>query len=205
MISTVSTSPRTAAKPYSVTMAGPAAVAEPKGGAGVMGGMGDTLQLGASLAHLYNGAKTAIDGGKALRPDATKLINSAKKLKGNGILDSMKGLATGSLAFAKRSAIFAGAISVVSNGYKLMNRQISFGQFGSNVVGDTIGGFAGGAGGAVASAIGLAALGAFGVTGTIATIGGVVAGFVGYTLAENMVRRTGLFKQITGTVRNALS
>lgn len=203
MISTVSTSPRTTAAPYSVTTA-QAAVAEPKGGGlSVMGG--DTLKLGASLAHLYNGAKTAIDGGKALRPDANKLINSAKKLKGNGILDSFKGLATGSLAFAKRSAIFAGAISVVTNGIQLAQGRQSFGQFGSNVVGDTIGGFAGGAGGAVASALGLAALGAFGVAGTMATIGGVVAGFVGYTLAENLVRRTSLFKQITGTVRNALS
>lgn len=175
------------------------------GGLNILGGgLQGNIQTGASLAQLYNGAKTALDGGRALRPEANGIIKAVKGLKGNGLLSNAKDLVTGAMPFAQRSAIFSGAVSIVMNGMKLAQGQISFGTFGSRVVGDVIGGFAGGAGGAIGGAVGLSLLGMFGITGMVATIGGIAAGFGGYMLAENMIRKTGIFKTITGTIKNAM-
>lgn len=211
MIRSVATPPRlyaTATRPAAPTVARAAVVtgrgAEPTGSGFSLGGMGGHIKTAGSLAQLYNGFKTAMDGGRALKPDATRIIKSVKGLKGNGLLNSVKGVVTGALPFAQRSAVFAGAISIVTNGVNLAQGRISFGTFGSRVVGDIIGGFAGGAGGAIGGAVGLALLGTFGITGMVATIGGIAAGFGGYMMAENMVRRTGLFKTVTGTIKNAM-
>lgn len=186
------------------------AAAEPTGGGMIASAVtnlsngltqGNMIDTGARLAHLYNAGKTGLDGGKVAAKGLTGLVKSLKGLKGNGIFNGVKGIATGALPFAKRSAIFEGAISVVSNGIKLAQGQIRFNEFGARVVGDTSTGFVGGAGAAVAGGLALAFLP---ITGTLGTIVAGIAGIAGYSVASSAFKNSSIYKTLTKTVRNAL-
>lgn len=182
--------------------------AEPKGGGfSIAGSFGDTLNLGSSAAHLYNGFKTAVDGGKAVDADMLKVVKNLKNMKplSGGMKAALSNIAQGALRMGQRSAIFAGAISAATNGYRLWKKQIDLPTFGGRVVGDTAGGFVGGMGATVAAGIGFAILGGpIGLAGTALTIGGAIAGMAGYMLAENFFRKTGIFKSIVNTTRQML-
>jgi hypothetical protein len=182
--------------------------AEPRGGGfSIAGSFGDTLSLGSSVAHLYNGVKTSIDGGKAVDGDMVKVVKQIKNLKplSGGMKAALSNIGRTALSMGQRSAIFAGAISAVSNGYRFYKHQIDLATFGSRVVGDTAGGFAGGIGATIAGGIGMAILGGpIGLAGTALTIGGALAGMAGYVIAENTFRSTGIFRSIVNTVHQAL-
>jgi hypothetical protein len=200
MIRTVSSTPRLpVTRPAATTVR---AAVEPTGG-GVMSNLssGDMVQTGANLAHLYNAGKTGLQGGRVVNGAMGDIWKSLKGLKGNGIFNGMKELASGALPFATRSALFEGAISVISNGYRLAKGQIGFSEFGGRVVADSASGLAGGAGAAVAGGIALALLPFTGPVGTIIT---AVAGIAGYTVADNMFRNSKIYRATIGTVRNAL-
>lgn len=190
---------------YRAPMVRPA-VAEPTGG-GVISSLstgltkGNTVDTAAHLAHLYNAGKTGLQGGKVTGSAMSGLVNSVKGLKGNGIFSGLQGVFNGALPFAKRSAIFEGAISVVSNGIKLAQGQIRFNEFGARVVGDTSTGFVGGAGAAVAGGLALAFLP---ITGTLGTIVTGIAGIAGYALASSAFKQSSIYRTLTSTVRNAL-
>ncbi|HEY9722110.1 MAG TPA: hypothetical protein V6D47_08855 [Oscillatoriaceae cyanobacterium] len=188
------------------TTATPAATAaEPVGSGFHIQGFGDNLSLGSSLATLYNSGKTAMDGASQLGGDASQVVNGIKGVSGGDLFNGLEGLAKGAVPLAKRSAIFEGAVSVVTNGYKLATGRENVATFGSNVVGDTLSGAAGGFGGAIAGAIGTAALGALGVSGGLLTLGSIAVGMVGYSLTEKLFRNTNIFHSITNTVHQALS
>jgi hypothetical protein len=207
MINTVSSAPRlTAPRAQAGTVS--VASSEPKGGGfSTASSFGDTLNLGSSAAHLYNGVKTSIDGGKLIDGDVAKIAKNLKNMKplSGGMKAALSNIGSAALKMGQRSALFAGAISFASNGYKFYKKQIDLPTFGSRVVGDTAGGFAGGIGATIAGGIGMAILGGpIGLAGTALTIGGALAGMAGYVVAENMFRSTGIFKSIVGTVRSAL-
>lgn len=178
---------------------------EPIGGGFHIQGFGDKLSLGTSLATLYNSGKTAADGASQLGSDASQVVNGLKGVSGSDLFNGLEGLAKGAMPLAKRSAIFEGAVSAVTNGYGLLTGRENVATFGSNVVGDTLSGAAGGFGGAIAGAIGTAALGAIGLSGGFLTLGSIAIGMVGYALTEKMFRSTGIFHSITNTVHQALS
>lgn len=196
------TTPRTTATPVRAT------AAEPKGGGfSIAGGFGDTLNLGSSAAHLYNGYKSAVDGARAVDADMVKVVKNLKNMKplSGGMKAAIGNIASSALKMGQRSAIFAGAISAATNGYRLWKKQIDLPTFGGRVIGDTAGGFAGGIGATIAGGIGMAILaGPIGLAGTALTIGAAVAGMAGYMLAENMFRKTGIFKSIVNTTRQML-
>ena len=207
MINTVQGAPRT---PAPRTQAGTlkATSAEPRGGGfSIAGSFGDTLNLGSSVAHLYNGVKTSIDGGKAIDADVAKVVKNLKNMKplSGGMKAALGNIAGAALKMGQRSAIFAGAISFATNGYRFWKKQIDLPTFGGRVVGDPARGVAGGQGATVAAGIGMAILGGpIGLAGTALTIGGALAGMAGYMVAENMFRKTGIFKAIVNTTRQAL-
>lgn len=174
--------------------------------AGFGDSMGGIINTGSSLGHLYNGVSSALHGGKAAAGDVATIGKNVMKLNlfGSGMKGAVSGLANAALSTAKKSGVFAGAISLVANGYRFVKGQISFATLGARVVGDTASGFAGGAGAAVAGGIATAVLGAVGLTGGLLTIGGVAAGLVGYVMAENALRRTRIFQTVVNTVHSAL-
>jgi hypothetical protein len=205
MINTVSGAPRITPRPVgtkSVTSA------EPKGGGfSIAGSFGDTLNLGSSAAHLYNGFKTAVDGGKAIDGDVVKVVKNLKAMKplSGGMKAALSNIAQSALKMGQRSAIFAGAISAATNGYRLWKKQIDLPTFGGRVVGDAAGGFVGGMGATIAGGIGIAILGGpIGLAGTALTIGGAIAGMAGYMIAENYFRKTSIFKTVVNTTRQML-
>jgi hypothetical protein len=162
---------------------------------------GDMVQTGANVAHLYNAGKTGLQGGRVVNNAIGGLWKSLKNLNGNGIFTGIKNLAAETLPFATRSALFEGAISVVSNGYKMAKGQIGFGEFGGRVVADSASGLAGGAGAAVAGGLALALIPFGGAMGTIVT---AIAGIAGYSVAANMFRNSKIYRSVVGTVRGAL-
>ena len=205
MMNTVSSAPRVqATRAQAPTVK---AAAEPKGGGFSVAGFGDTLNLGSSVAHLYNGAKTSIDGGKAIDADVSKVWKNLKGMKplSGGMKSALGNIFSTGLKMGQRSAVFAGVVSAASNGYKLYKKQIDLPTFGGRVVGDAAGGFVGGVGATVAAGIGFAILGGpIGLAGTALTIGGAIAGMAGYMMAENFFRKTDLFKGIVNTTRQML-
>lgn len=206
MINTVSSAPRINT-PRTQSSTVRAASAEPTGGGfSIASSFGDNLNLGSSLAHLYNGVKTSIDGGKAIDSDVAKVAKQLKNMRplSGGMKAALSNIGKTALSMGQRSAIFAGAISAASNGYRFWKHQIDLPTFASRVVGDTAGGFAGGIGATIAGGIGMAILGGpIGLAGTALTIGGALAGMAGYVITENIFRNTSIFHSIVNTVHSA--
>lgn len=172
---------------------------QPQGGGFSLGG-GDMIDTGHSLAHIYNMAKTGIDGGRAVNPAFGSLFNALKNLRGNAIFSSLKGLVGATIPFLTRSALFEAAISAVANGIRLFQGRIGFGEFAGRVTADSLTGLAGGAGAAVGGAIVLALLP---FTGTMATIFAAIGGVAGYSVVAGMFRGSRIYNSIVGTVRGA--
>ncbi len=161
---------------------------------------GDWVDKGKSAAHLWNTAKTGIDGHAALGGELTSLFKAFKGVRGNAIFSSLKGLAGAAVPLMTRSAIFEAAISAISNGVRLAQGRIGFGTFAGRLTGDTMAGFVGGAGAAVAGSVALAILPATGLLGTI--IAGV-AGIGGYSFVSGMFKKSSIYRTVVGTVRDA--
>lgn len=203
MIRSVSSTPRPLpVRPQARPVATPVrAAVQPQGGGMSLGSTGNMIQTGGKLATWWNGASTGLRGGNVVNGAMGQIFQSLKRLNGNGLLNGLKGMASGALPYATRAGMFQGAVSVVTNGVKLAQGQIRFSEFGSRVVGDTMAGIGGGAAAAVAGALALAFLP---VTGTMATIVAGVAGIAGFALGDGMVRNTSLYRKVTGTIRNGL-
>ncbi len=169
-------------------------------------GMDGWINTGSSLAHLYNGVKTAIDGGKLADPPVTTAWRQLIRLRplSGSMKSAVMEIGNVAVSMGKRSALFAGAISAAVNGYRLVTGRIGLPQFGGAVVGDTLGGFAGGVGASVVGGIGFALLGGVGLSGIALTIGGALCGMVGYVMAENMLRGTRLYGTVVGWTQRAL-
>ncbi|MEB3284452.1 MAG: hypothetical protein VKN33_04110 [Candidatus Sericytochromatia bacterium] len=179
----------------------------PLGAVGASGGgivqsftQGDWVDQGRSLAHLWNAAKTGIDGKQALGGELSSLFRAVKGLRGNAFFSSLKGLAGAAMPLMTRSAVFEAAISAFSNGVRLAQGSIGFGTFAGRLAGDTMCGFAGGAGAAIAGATVLAILP---VTGVLGSIVAGVAGIGGYGLVAGMLRDSSLYRGVVGTIRDA--
>jgi hypothetical protein len=154
--------------------------------------------------NLANKAAVGFQGGAAVAPNISSIISAGKSFDLNGVFGGLKSIGSSALPFAKRSALIEGGLSVLTNGYALFKGQISLSTFGGRVTGDTMGGLAGGVGGAIASGVGIGLLGVLGVTGGLATVGGVVAGIVGYSLAEKWFRHTRIFQKAVSLVQGSL-
>jgi hypothetical protein len=172
------------------------------GGGGVRQALssGDVVDKGQALAHLYNAGRTGADGARALGGEVSSLWKALTNLRGNAVFSSLKGLAQASLPLMQRSAVFEAAISAASNGIRLFQGRIGFGEFAGRVTGDSMAGFVGGAGAALAGAVALALLPATGLLGTIVA---AVAGLGGYSLAAGWFRSSGIYRSVVGTVRSA--
>lgn len=177
------------------------AASQPRGG-GMVDALtrGDMIDKGHSLAHLYNMAKTGIDGGRAVNPAFGTLFNALKNLRGNAIFSSLKGIVGATLPFLTRSALFEAAISAVANGVRLFQGRIGFGEFAGRVTGDSMAGLAGGAGAAIGGAVVLALLP---FTGTMATIFAAIGGVAGYSVMAGMFRNSSIYRSVVSTVRSA--
>lgn len=183
------------------TAAKVATTAQPTGGSMVNALNDDWVRTGGKLAGWYNAGKTALQGGREVNNAIGTIYKSVKNLKGNGIFNGLKGVVGGALPYMSRSALFAGVISVVTNGLELAKGRIRFNEFGARVVGDSMGGLAGGAGAAVAGGIAMAVLPFAGTMGMIVT---GLAGIVGYGLAASAFQQTSLYKKVVGSIRSGL-
>ncbi|MBM3268746.1 MAG: hypothetical protein FJZ01_13985 [Candidatus Sericytochromatia bacterium] len=164
----------------------------------------ETLDIG-FLGRLGLMGFNAVKGGAAAQGPAASLWQALKSFDLDGVWNAGKGLGQVGLQFAGKSAGIAGAISLVENGLKVINHQISVPVAAARVVGDSIGGAAGGFGGAIAGGIGLTLLGALGLAGAPLTIGAAVVGFIGYHYADKAVRRTGAYNWIVRNTYEAVA
>jgi hypothetical protein len=157
--------------------------------------------IGRMLLMGYN----AVKGGQVAAAPAGQLVQALKSFDLEGIWNSGKALGQVGTQFATKSAGFAGAISLVTNGLHVLNHEMTVPVAGARVVGDAIGGAAGGIGGAIAGGLGLTLLGAVGLVGAPLTIGAAVVGFIGYYYADKTVRQTGVYNWIVRNTHDALA
>ncbi len=176
---------------------------EGKGGL-LQGKWNEALDIG-FLGKLGLMGYNAVKGGAAAQPAAGQLLEAVKKFDLEGVWNSGKGLGQVGLQFAGKSAGIAGAISLVVNGLAVINHQTTIPVAAARVVGDSIGGAAGGFGGAIAGGIGLTLLGALGIAGAPLTIGAAIVGFIGYHYADKAVRKTGVYNWIVQNTYEAFS
>jgi hypothetical protein len=156
------------------------------------------------LGRLGNMVYSGVKGGQLTQPAVGSLWEALKKFDLDGVWNAGKSLGQVSLQFAGKSAIFAGAVSLVANGLHVMNGRMTIPTAGARIVGDTLGGAAGGIGGAIAGGIGLTLLGALGIAGAPLTIGAAIIGMVGYHYADCALRRTGIYNTVVRTVYDTL-
>jgi len=139
-------------------------------GVGAQGLAGDTLHLaGKFVNHAYH---------------ATAHTHVARAALSTGIksFGSVLGKASGI------SGLVSAAMSVVTHGFKVAKGEETMGRAAKMVAIDTAGGAAGGAGAALLSGVTAAALGALGLAGWPLTLAGAIAGFVGFSWGDNLVR-----------------
>lgn len=86
------------------------------------------------------------------------------------------------------SGVVSAAMSALVHGLRLSRGEETMGRAAKMVAIDTAGGVAGGAGAALLSGVTAAALGALGLAGWPLTLAGAVAGFVGFSWGDNLVR-----------------
>lgn len=132
--------------------------------------VGDTLHLGGKLAnHVYH---------------ATAHTHVARAALGTGIktFGAVLGRASGI------SALVSAGMSALNHGIKVMKGEETMGRAAKMVAVDTAGGAAGGLGAALLSGLTAAAFGALGLAGWPLTVVGAIAGFVGFSWGDNLVR-----------------
>lgn len=105
----------------------------------------------------------------------------------------------------RSSVIINGVLSLGINGYKLFRNQTTMADAGANVTGDMMSAVVGGAAGGLASAAGTFALAGVLGTGLPLTLVGMGLGVAGYLVADQFLRGTKIFQDVTGAVRRALA
>jgi hypothetical protein len=165
---------------------------------------GETLKSTSAVGRVANAAHTAIKGGAEGLSSGQGLLSALKSFDISGAFSAAKALGTTALSWGTKSAGIQGAMSLVVNGYRAINKQISYAEAGSRVVGDTASGFVGGLAGTAAAAIGTAALGMFGVAGGLLTLGGAAIGVAGFFLGEKMFKESNLYNQLKSKVKSVL-
>lgn len=158
-------------------------------------GLNEVANIG-FLGNVLIMGQAAIKGGQTAAPVVGSIWTAIKSFDLDGLWNGAKSLGSIGLSQAGKSAGFAGALSLLVNGYRVVNNQISVSVGGARVVGDAVAGAAGGAGGAIAGGIGLTLLGALGVAGAPLTIGAAIVGMIGYHYGDKMMRETGAFRWI---------
>ncbi len=156
-------------------------------------GLGEVADVG-FLGNLLVMGYSAIKGGAAAAPGVSSLWTALKSFDLDGLWGAGKSLGQTGLGFAGKSAGFAGALSLLVNGMRVVNNQISISVAGARVVGDSVAGAAGGFGGAIAGGVGLTLLGALGIAGAPLTIGAAIIGMIGYHYGDKMARQTGVHR-----------
>lgn len=158
-------------------------------------GINEVANIG-FIGNLLIMGNAAVKGGQAAAPAVGSLWNAVKSFDLEGIWNAGKSLGSIGLSTAGKSAGFAGALSLVVNGWRMLNNQISVSVAGARVVGDAVAGAAGGFAGAIAGGVGLTLLGALGIAGAPLTIGAALVGMIGYHYGDKMMRQTGVFRTI---------
>lgn len=166
--------------------------------------VGETLKTSSAVGRVANAAHTVIKGGAEGLGSGQGLLSALKAFDLSGAFGAAKALGTTALNWGTKSAGIQGAMSLVVNGYRAINKQISYAEAGSRVVGDTASGFVGGIAGTAAAAVGTAALGMFGVAGGLLTVGGAAIGIAGFFLGEKMFKESQLYSQIKNKVKSVL-
>lgn len=146
----------------------------------------------------------AVKGGAESLPAAQAGIEALKSFDLGGMFNAGKSLATTGLQWAGKSAGMAAAFSAICNGWQVLNHQKTLAAGGAAVVGDAIGGAAGGFGGAIAGGIGLAALAALGIAGAPLTIGAAIVGMLGYHFSDKAIRNTSIYRTIVHSTHDML-
>lgn len=115
---------------------------------------------------------------------ATAHTHVARAALGSGLksFGSVLGRASGI------SGVVSAAMSTVVHGLRVSRGEETMGRAAKMVAIDTAGGVAGGAGAALLSGVTAAALGALGLAGWPLTLAGAIAGFVGFSWGDNLVR-----------------
>lgn len=168
-------------------------------------GRGGMIDSASMLGRLGNVAHTAVKGGQETLPQVQGVWNALKGFDVTNLWSGLQALGKTAMTWGTRSALFQGAISLVSNGYRSMTGQQSWGTTGTKVVMDTTTGMVGGMGGAIAGGIGTMALTALGVAGGPLTIGAALVGMGGYFLAERFFKSTSAYKKIHHTVSSIMN
>ncbi len=149
----------------------------------------DFVETGRTVAHLWNAAKSGIDGGAAVKDAFGTLFRGVSRLSPRGVVAGVKGVVGATWPVMKRSALFEGVISLVANGYRLVTGRLGIREFGANVASDLVGGFFGGFGAAMAGAIASAVVPGGGLFATF-VVG--LAGIWGYSTTAGAWRGLGL-------------
>ncbi len=174
------------------------------GGFSANGNFGDSLASLSSVGRLGNAAHTAIKGGAAGLGSGQGLLTALKGFDLSGAFGAAKALSQTALSWGTKSAGIQGAMSLVINGYRAFNKQISVAEAGSRVVGDTASGFVGGLAGTAAAALGTAALGMVGVSGGLLTLGGAAVGMAGFFIGEKFFKESDIYQQLKSKVKSVL-
>lgn len=109
------------------------------------------------------------------------------------------------LKAGRNGGIFAAAVSLVENTWKVFKHERSVAQAGGLIVADTAIGACGGVAAASLSGLGMAALGAVGLAGLPLTIIGGALGIAGYYLVDRLAKNTGIYKQLSDNVSSKLA
>lgn len=137
---------------------------------------------------------------------STRGVRSSGRRTTGGAKVGMKGDFGARMVGAVRSSVIVGTIlSVVTNGWDLIQKRQTFAQAGSNVVGDVMSSAVGGLGGAVASSVGTAMLAGIVGTGFGATIAAVGLGIAGYAITDYFFRKTSFFQNVTAKTHQILA
>ncbi len=171
----------------------------------VPSGRSGLIDSASMVGRLGNAAHTAVKGGAETLPQVQGVWNALKSFDVTNLWSGIQALGKSALTWGTKSALFQGAISLVSNGYRSMTGQQSWGTTGTKVVMDTTTGMVGGIGGAIAGGIGTMALTALGVAGGPLTIGAALVGMGGYFLAERFFKSTSVYKKVQSTVSSIMN
>lgn len=167
--------------------------------------MGSAVNTLTSVGQIGNAAYAGIQGAKIIGPNAGTIVQDVTHFSFNGLWTAFKGIFSGTVQVAEKSAIVQGAISLVSNAYKALTHQESYQDAGANVVGDTASGAVGGATGALAGGFGTALLGLFGLSGGIVTIGAALIGLGGFYLGEKLFKSSSIYNRLYNGTKALLS
>lgn len=166
--------------------------------------LGQKLNNLSSIGRLGNAAHIAIKGGAEGLGSGQSLLNALKGFDLSGAFNAAKSLGQTALGWGTKSAGIQGAMSLVINGYRAFDKQITVPEAGSRIVGDTASGFVGGVSGAAAGALGTAALGMLGLSGGLLTLGGAAIGMAGFFIGEKFFKETEIYRNLKSKVKSVL-